>query len=164
LKVKESSTKLAQYWARIPVKGRSGGIWVAIKPHCSIEANMEICESKLFKLNGEFYLHIVVQKKVEMKQCDNILALDMGIHNVAVTVNSKTKNTVFYGKAIRAVRGHYYYLRRCLPNRKSVRKVGSHENRIVNHELHKISKSIVQEAKETDSVIVLGKLRGKEKT
>jgi len=51
-------------------------------------------------------------------------------------------------------------LRRNLPKRKAVRKVGNHEKRIVNHELHKISKAIVQEAKETNSMIVLGELKG----
>ncbi|MGQ9469442.1 MAG: RNA-guided endonuclease InsQ/TnpB family protein, partial [Nitrososphaerales archaeon] len=85
---------------------------------------------------------------------------DLGIHNIAVTVNSKTKETHFYGKKLRAIRGHYFYLRRNLPNRKAVKKIGTHEKRIVNHELHKISKAIVQEANRTNSSIVLGKLRG----
>lgn len=161
LKIEKRDTKIAQYWARLPVKGRHGGLWVAIQPHTSVEADMEICESKLFKQNGDFYLHIVVQKEIEPRQdCDGVLALDMGIHNPAVTVNSKTKKTRFYGKKLRAVRGHYFYLRRHLPNRKAVRKVGSHEGRIVNHELHKISKAIVQEARNTNSTIVLGKLKG----
>jgi putative transposase len=161
LKVERQNTKIAQYWVRIPVSGRRGGIWVAIKPHCPIEPDMEICESKLFKHNEEFFLHITVQKEVEPKtDCNGVLAVDLGIHNIAVTVNSKTRKTSFYGKKIRAVRGHYFHLRRKLPNRKAVRKVGSHERSIVNHELHKISKAIVQEANQTNSAIVLGKLKG----
>jgi len=75
-------------------------------------------------------------------------------------VNSKTSETHFYGKKLRAVRGHYFCLRRKLPNRRAVKKVGKHEKRIVNHELHKISKAIVQEAKRTNSAIILGKLKG----
>ena len=66
LKVEKRITKIAEYWARIPVVGRRGGVWVAVKPHCSIESEMEICESKLLKRNGEFYLHITVQKEVEI--------------------------------------------------------------------------------------------------
>ena len=160
LRVKRRDTKIAEYWARIPVKGRRGGVWVAIKPHCLIEPDMEICESKLFKRNGDFYLHITVQKEVKPKtDCDGILAIDMGIHNIAVTVNSKTKKARFYGKELRAVRGHYFHLRRKLPNRKAVKKVGAHERRIVNHELHRISKAIVQEANRSNSAIVLGKLK-----
>ncbi|MDI6904123.1 MAG: hypothetical protein QMD13_01320 [Candidatus Bathyarchaeia archaeon] len=122
---------------------------------------MEICESKLFKRNQDFYLYITVEKNVEQKtDCNNVLGVDLGIHNIAVTVNSKTRETCFYGKKLRAVRGHYFHLRRKLPNGRAVKKVGCHEKRIVNHELHKISKAIVQEAKETNSVIVLGKLKG----
>ena len=161
LKVEKRDTKIAEYWARVPVKGRRGGVWVAIKSHCPIEPHMEICESKLLKRNGDFYLNIVVQKEVELRTgCDGILAVDMGIHNVAVTVNSKTKKACFYGKKLRAVRRHYFHLRRRLPNRKAVKKVGKHEKRIVNHELHKISKAIVQEAVRTNSRIVLGNLKG----
>ena len=53
LKIERRDTKIAKYWARIPVKGRRGGVWVAIKPHRPIEPDMEICESKLFKKGGE---------------------------------------------------------------------------------------------------------------
>ncbi|MEM2897107.1 MAG: transposase, partial [Candidatus Bathyarchaeia archaeon] len=160
LKIEKRDTKIAQYWARVPVKGRRGGVWVAIKPHCPIESNMKICESKLFKRNGDFYLYIVVQKEVEPKtDCGGILAVDLGIHNIATTVNSIDRKPKFYGRALRTIRGHYFHLRRILPSRKAVRKVGDHEKRIVNHELHKISKAIVQEAKKT-SIIVLGELEG----
>ncbi|MEM2896087.1 MAG: transposase [Candidatus Bathyarchaeia archaeon] len=161
LKIEKRDTKIAQYWARIPVKGRRGGIWVAIKPHCPIESDMGICESKLFKRNGDFYLHITVQKEVEPKNdWNNILAIDLGVHNIATTVNSVDKKPKFYGKRLRAIRGHFFRLRRKLPNRKAVRKVGSHEKRIVNHEIHKISKAIVQEANQTNSAIAIGKLKG----
>ena len=161
LRIERRPTKIAEYWARIPVKGRRGGVWVAIKPHCPITSDMEICESKIFKRNGDFYLYLVVEKEVKSEtDCDGILAVDLGIHNIAVTVNSQTKKTHFYGKKLRAVRGHYFYLRRNLPNRKTIKKVGNHEKRIVDHELHKISKAIVQEANRTNSTIVLGNLKG----
>ena len=29
LKIERRNTKIAEYWARIPVKGRRGGVWVA---------------------------------------------------------------------------------------------------------------------------------------
>jgi len=84
LKIEKHDTKIAEYWARIPVSGRRGGIWVAIKPYCPIELDMRICESKLFKRNGDFYLYIVVEKEVEPKtNCDGVLAIDLGIHNIA---------------------------------------------------------------------------------
>lgn len=67
LKIERRDTKIAEYWARIPVKGRNGGVWVAIKPHCPIEPGMEICEFKLFERNGDFYLYIIVQKELNLK-------------------------------------------------------------------------------------------------
>jgi putative transposase len=88
------------------------------------------------------------------------LAVDLGIHNIATTVNSVDEKPKFYGKKLRAIRGHYFHLRRKLPNRKAVRKIGNHEKSIVNHELHKISKAIVQEAVENNSLIMVGKLKG----
>jgi len=64
LKIERRDTKIAEYWARIPVKGRRGGVWVAIKPHC-LEPDMETCESKLFKrkaLSNLFSsIHILVK-------------------------------------------------------------------------------------------------------
>ncbi|KPV62749.1 MAG: putative transposase [Candidatus Bathyarchaeota archaeon BA1] len=103
---------------------------------------------------------MVVQREVKPKtDCDGVLAVDLGIHNIAVTVNSKTNETHFYGRRLGAVRGHCFYLRRRLPNRKAVKRVGNHEKRIVNHELHRISKAIVQEANRTNLAIVMGKLK-----
>ena len=109
-------------------------------------------------------MHVVVRKEIEPKTgCNDVLAIDLGIHNIAVTANSKTKEVHFYGKRLRAVRGHYFHLRRKLPNRRAVKKVGKHEKRIINHELHKISKTIVLEANRTNSVIVRGKLKSMRK-
>jgi len=44
---------------------------------------------------------------------------------------------------------------------KAIKKIGHKERRIINDILHKISKAIVKEALEKDSVIVLGNLKGK---
>ncbi|MDI6847053.1 MAG: hypothetical protein QMD23_02840 [Candidatus Bathyarchaeia archaeon] len=87
---------------------------------------MEICESKLFKRNQDFYLYITVEKNVEQKtDCNNVLGVDLGIHNIAVTVNSKTRETCFYGKKLRAVRGHYFHLRRNFPMVEPLKRLGA---------------------------------------
>lgn len=39
IKVERRGTKIANYWARIPVAGRRGGVWVAIIPHEEIKLN-----------------------------------------------------------------------------------------------------------------------------
>jgi putative transposase len=70
---------------------------------------------------------------------------------------------VTYGAALRAIRRFYFNLRRKLAEKKVSDKIKSLKNiefLQVNHELHKISKAIVEEAKRTNAVIVLGKLKG----
>jgi hypothetical protein len=57
IKLVKQNTKLTQYWFRIPVFGRRGGIWVPIKPHEEIEpSEWNIRESKVIRMgkNGIF--------------------------------------------------------------------------------------------------------------
>ena len=158
--VYRARTKLTQYWLKIPIHGVRGGINVPIKPHTPIAEDMVCREAKIVRRKGEWFVYITVEAEIPEKNPSNVLAVDLGIHNTATTINSIDKKPKFYGKKLRAIRGHYFHLRRNLPNRKAVRKVGNHEKRIVNHELHEISKAIVQEANRTNSVIVLGELKG----
>ena len=61
------------------------------------------------------------------------------------------------------MKGHYFYLRRSLALRKAyrtIKKIGHKERRVVNDILHKISRAIVNEALENNSMIVLGNLKG----
>jgi|GEM_PF-5210007 len=67
------------------------------------------------------------------------------------------------GKYLNHVRGWYFWLRRRLGSKKAIdtiKKIGHHEKRIVNDIIHKITREIVNRAIETDSLIVLGKLKG----
>ncbi len=67
----------------------------------------------------------------------------------------------FYGKRIREIRGKYFWLRRKLGKEKKLRaikKIGNKEKRIVNDELHKIAKDIVNEAEKHNAIIAIGNL------
>ena len=68
IRVEKKDTKIAKYWARIPVAGRRGGVWVAIKPHEDIHEDVEICESKLIRRDGEFFLHITIEKEIHFER------------------------------------------------------------------------------------------------
>ncbi|MCW3132158.1 MAG: IS200/IS605 family accessory protein TnpB-related protein [Candidatus Methanospirare jalkutatii] len=64
---------------------------------------------------------------------------------------------------MREVRGKYFWLRRKLGREKKLRvikKIGHKERRLVNEELHKISKEIVYEAEKHDAIITIGDLKG----
>ena len=83
--------------------------------------------------------------------------------NIAVTINTVNTKPNFYGAALRGIRGFYFKLRRKLGEKKAYDKIKSLKNigfLQVNHELHKKSKAIVEEAKRMNAVIVLGKLNG----
>jgi len=157
--VYHAETMLTKYWLKIPIYGVKGGINVPIRLHTPITPNMQTREAKIIRRRGGWFVYITVQAEIPEKNPSSILAVDLGVHNIATTINSDAKPK-FYGEKLRAVRGHYFHLRRNLPNRKAIKKVGSHEKRIVNHELHKISKAIVKEAVKNNSIIVVGELKG----
>jgi len=162
-KIDRAKTKLTEYWLKIPVHGVRGGIFTPIRPHIPMPTNVRFREAKIIRRKGAWYVYITVQVEVSERKTNSILAVDMGIHNIATTVNSNDPKPKFYGKNLRGVRGHYFHLRRKLGEKKAlktIKKIGNHEQRIVNYELHKISKAIVQEALENNSTIVLGELKG----
>jgi len=163
IKVEKRDTEIAKYWVRIPVAGRRGGIWVAIKPHKDILPDYEIGESKVFRKNGDWYLHITISKEVELKESyAHTIAVDIGERVMACVCGTwNSLKPIFYGREIRGIRRHYAWLRRRLQEKKLLKKVkqiGNKESRIVNDLLHKISKEIINLAKEHDAVIVVGKL------
>lgn len=164
VRVERRDTKVARYWVRIPVKLRRGGVWVAVKPHCEITDDLEICESKLLRRNGEYFLHLTVTHEVELKTSySSVLAIDMGIRHAACSVDMRSGETRFYGRELREARGHYFHLRRRLGQKKLlnvIKRIGAKESRITNDQLHKIAKTIVDEAERTNAIIAIGNPKG----
>jgi len=164
IRVERQDTKLARYWVRIPVKLRRSGVWVAVNPHSEITDDFEICESKLLRRDGEYFLHLVVKSEVELKRSySSVLAVDLGIRHVACSMDTQSGRTRFYGRELRRVRGHYFHLRRKLGRRKLlkvVKRIGKKESRIVNDQLHKIAKAIADDAERLGAVIVIGNPKG----
>jgi len=164
IRVEHRDTKIARYWVRIPVKLRRGGVWVAVKPHCEITADLEICESKLVRKNSEYFLHLTVKREVEVKTSYfSVLAVDLGIRHAACSVDTRSGETHFYGRELRRVRGHFFHLRRKLGEKKLlsvVKRIGGKESRVTNDQLHKIAKAIVDEAERLNTIIAIGNPKG----
>ncbi|HID04748.1 MAG TPA: hypothetical protein EYP20_02970, partial [Aigarchaeota archaeon] len=161
--VYRANTKIAPYWLKIPIYGVRGGINVPIKTHEPITGDMVCREAKIIRKGDEWFVYIVVEKEVEERSPKSILAIDMGIRWIATTVNSNNPRPKFYGRELRRVKGRYFQLRRRLQLKKAYRalkKIGHKERRVVNDVLHKISRAIVNEALENNSMIVLGELKG----
>ncbi|MEM3832104.1 MAG: transposase [Thermoprotei archaeon] len=161
--VYRADTKLTPYWLKIPIYGVRGGINVPIKTHEPITDDMICKEAKIVKKGNEWFVHITVEKEVEERNPKSALAVDMGIRWIATTVNSSNPRPKFYGRELRRVKGHFFWLRRTLALKKAhkaIKKIGRKERKVVSDILHKISRAIVNEALANDSMIVLGKLKG----
>ena len=177
IKVEKRDTKIAKYWARIPVAGRRGGVWVAIKPHCEIPEDVEICESKLFRRDGEFYLHLSIQREIDFVKVGTgyvlyappsftvnektvVIAIDIGEANPIASVElwgfgMQRRNVRFLGREIRSIRQHYNWLKKSVGRKKikhALKWIKTHiehkESRKAADVLHKATRSIVDRAVE----------------
>lgn len=160
------NNKISKHWCKIPNK-HNRKLWVAIKPHIKdIDfSRYKLGESKVFKKKNDWWIYITIIKEVEMKESySNILGLDLGSKVIATVCGSfDNQRPVFYGREVRGIRRHYQYLRTELGKKKLLKKIkqlSDKEQRTVNDILHKISKQIVEKAEQTDSYIVLGDLKG----
>jgi putative transposase len=161
--VYRADTRLTPYWLKIPVYGIKGGINVPIKTHEPITDDMVCKEAKIIKKNDEWFVYITVEKEVKERDPKSVLAVDLGIRWIATTVNTNNTKPRFYGKELRKIKSHYFYLRRSLALKKAyktIKKIRDKERRVTNDILHKISRAIVNEALENNAMIVLGKLKG----
>jgi len=162
--IQKRDTKIAKYWARIRVKGVRGGVKVALAHQPFNFEEWEVCESLLVRRGEDFYLYVTVKKEVELKEeYSSIIAVDIGARWVAVSVARHRSKPKFYGRRVRELRGKYFWLRRKLGREKKLRaikKIGHKERRLVDDELHKIAKDIVDEAERHNAIIAIGDLRG----
>jgi putative transposase len=164
-RIEKKDTKFARYWLKIPTKQRRQ-FWVAIKVAKEKEELLgyKFCDSKIVKRKDGWFAHITIEKEIIIKtDYKDILGIDLGIRRCASVVRLSDGMTSFYGKELRETRGHYFHLRKRLGEKKAnktIEKIGNTEHRKVNDQLHKISREIVNQAIKTDSLIVLGDLKG----
>ena len=165
-RIEKHDNKKYKYWLKIPTKQRKQ-FWVAVNipKYCENRlTDFTFCDSKIVKRDNEWYVHITIKKEIGMiTEYKDVLGVDLGIRRTASVVRLSDGMTRYYGKEIRNIRGHYYYLHKKLGEKKAfrtIKKIGQTEQRKVNDQLHKISRKIVNTAKETNSAIVIGDLKG----
>ncbi|MFQ5819161.1 MAG: RNA-guided endonuclease InsQ/TnpB family protein [Candidatus Heimdallarchaeota archaeon] len=178
LRIVQRNTKLAKFWGRIPVKGRRGGVWVAIKPHCEFPVEYEVCESKLLRTKSRFFLHLTIKKKVQPILILNpsklaVIACDIGEANPIASVawwDKEVQEVKFHATEVWAIRAHYAHLRKQIGKKKVkhalriIKKIGNKEQRKVRDLLHKATRQVIQQASELrqngfEPVIVVGDLK-----
>ncbi len=165
IKLEKQNTVIAPYWFKFPCFGVRGGIWLAFKPHCNIPEDCSIREGKLIKKKNDWFIYLTIEKVIDKPiiNPNRLLAVDFGERYLATVCGGNGIKPQFLGKEVRGIRRHYAWLRKRLGKKKLLRvikKIGDTEKRKVNDICHKISRQIVNMAKETGSTIVLGNLKG----
>lgn len=160
-RLEKQPTKEFKHWLKIPTKQRKQ-FWVALQFAPSKEellGKCKVCDSKITKRKNGWFAHITIEKEVILRtDYTDILGIDLGIRRVASVVQLSDGIPKYHGKEIREIRGHHFYLRKQL-NRKTIRKMRDKEKRQIKDQLHKISRAIVNQASQTNSLIVLGDLK-----
>ncbi|MEA1904561.1 MAG: transposase [Candidatus Hadarchaeota archaeon] len=158
--VQKCSSNICHYFVKIPVTGRRGGVKVPVNTHTEIKEGYKICESKLWRENGKFYINITVEIEAEeMRGYDGILGIDLGLRNpvVASVASSSQSEVLVRGQKIKRIQSKYFYLRR-----QSETGKGWHcrEHDKVRDQLHKITTEIANYAEENKLVVAVGDLGG----
>jgi putative transposase len=161
--VEQHDTDLTDWWLKLPVSQVWGGVNVLIQPHDEIPDEADVKDSKIVRENGDYYAHLTVRQEAEVsEEYDGVIGVDFGVRWVATSVALPSRNTEFYGREIRRIRRHHD-LRTRLQEKgayDTLQSVKAKEYRRVNDCHHKISRAIVEEAKERDALIVVGNLEG----
>ncbi|PSN89750.1 transposase, partial [Candidatus Marsarchaeota G1 archaeon OSP_B] len=175
-KLVRRDTKLTPYWLYLKLDG--DGAWYPVQfgerqremidNVLSDHSEWSLQQVELVKRDGEWYAYFTLEKPFKNYEPQTPIGIDLGEKNLATVValvNGKpTKGTFFKGSEIKEVRHKYFNIRKKLQKKKRldvVRRLRDKERRIVNHELHVISKKIVEYAKQFPSpVIVMEKLTG----
>ncbi|OKY77779.1 MAG: IS605 OrfB-like transposable element containing RNAse H-like and Zn finger domain [Candidatus Methanohalarchaeum thermophilum] len=181
IKVEKQDTEISRYWAKIPVyspeKGGGKSIWCPAIIPCKDEEDVEECEfgdSELVKEDGEWFVHLVIKKEIQIEPIrpdrpssfSDVIAIDMGVRWIATSVALEDRETKFYGEEAREIREHFKQLRKKIGKKKVrkgrqvIKRIGDKESRKVEDRLHKISREMVEDAKERDAIIAIGDLRG----
>ena len=126
----------------------------------------QLCKHK----DGNYYIHIQVKDEApKLIKAENVVGVDFGRTDIAVTSDHKT----WSGKEIRDVRDRYSKQRALLQKRASkgtrssrrrcralLKRLSGREKRFQRHINHVISKTIVLDAKKSNSLVAIEDLTG----
>jgi len=171
-KLVRRDTKLTPYWLYLKLDGE--GVWCPVQfgerqmIDDALSEEWSLQQVELVKRDGEWYAYFTLEKPFKDYEPQTPIGIDLGERNLATVValvNGKpTKGTFFKGSKIKEVRHRYFDIRKKLQEKKRldvIKRLRGKERRIVNHELHKMAKEIVEYAKQFPSpVIVMEKLTG----
>lgn len=140
-------------------------IWVScIKLRLQYEFKQDFDKINQIEIDNTYAYVAVTVKEPEPEEPDNWIGVDMNTKgHVAVMADPRTGKVTKLGKAASHIHTKYKAIRRKLQhvgNYRQVKRIKNRESRIVRDLNHKISRKIVQEAKNTGSGIKLEELKG----
>jgi putative transposase len=157
--VQKQPESFYKWWFKISLYPKS--IWVPIHfPHEQEPLlRYDLRECKLIRHGENWFTNVTIQKKARLKRkYATILPIDMGIRKLATTIENGRPR--FYGKEIRQTRGNYFRLRRSVGKSRIIKKWRHRERKAVRHQVHRITRQIVNKAKQMNAIIAIGDLRG----
>lgn len=125
------------YWMKVPVYPKS--INLRIQTDCRHDlTEYNLREAKVIQQQaGDWYIFLCIEKEEETaaaaeqsKPATNVLAIDLGVRHIAVTVNTANTRPNFYGQKLRQIRGSHFWLRRKLGQKKAFYKIKALKNRV----------------------------------
>jgi transcription initiation factor TFIIIB Brf1 subunit/transcription initiation factor TFIIB len=87
-----------------------------------------------------------------------ILPIEMGARKLATTIEDSKPR--FYGKDVRRTRRNYFRLRRSAGRARIIKRWRHKEQETVKHQVHAITRRMVEQAKRANAIIVIGDLEG----
>jgi len=159
VKLQEQARPMFHWWIRVPAYPKS--IWVPIQLPYEQEPLLkyELRECKLIRDGEEWFVNVTIQKEARLRRrYATVLPVDMGVRKLATTIEDGKPN--FYGKQVRTMRGHHFHLRRSVGKPSIIKKWKHAEQVSVRHEVHAITRRIVEQAKRANALIVIGDLEG----
>jgi len=159
VKIRYQKESVFKRWIRIPVYPR--GIWVPIllPHHQEPLLRYDVRECKLIREGEKWFVNITVQKDARLKRrYASTLPVDVGVRKLATTIEDGRPR--FYGKDVRQARGNYFRLRRSVGKARIIKRWRHKEQETVRHQVHAITRRIVEQAKRANAIIVIGDLKG----
>jgi len=159
VKLQEQKSSTFRWWIRIPVHPMA--VWVPMQLPYEQEPLLrrELRECKLLRVSEDWFVNITIQKDAHLKRrYTSILPVDMGVRKLATTIEDGKPR--FYGKDVRRTRGNYFRLRRSAGKARIIKRWRHKEQETVRHQVHAITRRIVEQAKRAKAIIVIGDLKG----
>ena len=166
LKIEKRDTKDANYWLQIPGSGYEKAFWIGLRGR-DLPKDYKLKDSTIREKEGIYFVYLTIEQKriIKRAEADKIIAIDLGVNHPIASVildNGRVKDNFFYGKEIKNQiyrRNKRYAQLQSSGIEKPVDRIRKYKNRIKEF-VHRYTNNIIEKAKQTNSSVVIGNLRG----